>query len=461
MKVNVIISNPARIGKFADIKLSFVDTSGQTRIVSLQVSYQELKDFSNDTTSVAFDFFLFSTLVYGIDNLLERYQYSIDGWARDIEVCFPVNNLDIWQKVEVDFTALLTFLTGDYWTISFEQIKNVIFFTDRANRRQSRIPNYTLANYSFASLYSGGLDSLVGVIDGLSQLAIGDKALLLSHFDSSSPGPNGDQVRIENYFGRNVKTKGRYDWLQTVVALDNHDSNHTELLKEASFRSRSLLFIGIALFCVELLPNCSVLTIPENGTISLNYPLTPSRTSTLSTRTTHPHYLAELQKIIYSLGLTTTLINPYKTTTKGELVEQCLNQSQLSDTFSMSVSCGKRGRKMHWDTKSGTHHCGICMPCIYRRAALHKLNMDTQLYGIDIFTTPNNIFDNYDFPALFDFLNARLTTEKIKRTLLVAGSIPFDEIDASASMVVRVRDEIKAWIRDKGNTNLKKLSGAQ
>jgi hypothetical protein len=458
MKVKVIISNPARTGEFANIKLSFSDTDGKTRTVTLQVSFQALKDFSNDTTSVSFDFFLFSTLVYGIDNLLDRYHYSIDGWARDIEVCFPVNNLGVWEKVETDLTSLLTFLTGDYWTISFEQIKDVVFFTDRANRRKSKIPTYTLSDYSFASLYSGGLDSLVGVIDGLNQLKTGKKALLLSHFDSSSPGPNGDQVKIESYFGRNVQTKGKYDWIQTVVALDNQDSEYNQLSKEASYRSRSLLFIGIALFCVEVLPNCVVLTIPENGTISLNYPLTPSRTSTLSTRTTHPHYIAELQKIIYSLGLTTTLVNPYKTATKGELVAGCLNQSQIRDTFAISVSCGKRGRKMHWDTKSGTHHCGICMPCIYRRAALHKLNLDTQLYGIDIFTTPNNIFDNYDFPALFDFLNARLTTEKIKRTLLVAGSIPFHEIDESASMVERVREEIRTWIRDKGNANLKKLA---
>lgn len=459
MKVDILLNNPARTGEFADTKLSFRDIDGTVRIVDLNISFQSLKDFSDDTTSISFDLFLISALVYGIDNLLERYQYSVDAWARDIEVCFPVNNITVWRENKNEFEQLLSFLTGDYWTVSFEEIEGVNLFIDKAKRWKSKIPHYTSDQYKFASLFSGGLDSLVGVIDGLMNLQQGDRALLLSHFDSSSPGPSGDQQRINGYFDRIEATKGRYDWIQCVVALNNYDQHGEELTKEASFRSRSLLFIGIALFCVETLPNCQTLVIPENGTISLNFPLTPSRTSTLSTRTTHPYYIEQLQMLISNIGLTTILHNPYKALTKGELVAACVNKRMLEETYILSVSCGKRGRKMHWDTKSGTHHCGICMPCLYRRAALHKLNLDDQLYGIDIFTTNKSIFGKHDFPALFNFLNSPLTTGQIKRILLVAGSIPFDEIDASASLVERVRTEIKEWISEKGNGNLRILGG--
>jgi hypothetical protein len=97
------------------------------------------------------------------------------------------------------------------------------------------------------------------------------------------------------------------------------------------------------------------------------------------------------------------------------------------------------------------------MPCIYRRAALHKIGKDNQLYGIDLFSA-NDIYDKYDFPALFNFLDRSLSEQQIKRTLLVAGSIPFAEIDSSASLVVRVRAEIKKWIEDKGNDSLKRLA---
>jgi hypothetical protein len=43
----------------------------------------------------------------------------------------------------------------------------------------------------------------------------------------------------------------------------------------------------------------------------------------------------------------------------------------------------------------------------------------------------------------------------------VSGSIPFSEMDDSVIVVENVREEIKQWIRDKGNNNLKKLAGIQ
>ncbi|HSH66870.1 MAG TPA: hypothetical protein VLB84_14025, partial [Bacteroidia bacterium] len=253
--------------------------------------------------------------------------------------------------------------------------------------------------------------------------------------------------------------RNKFDWIQEIVFLRTYDNQGDPFTKESSFRSRSLLFIGIAIYCVENMPNCDTLTIPENGTISLNYPLTPSRVSTLSTRTTHPYYIAKLQQLIYNIGLTTQLANPYHVMTKGELVQSCANDTILKGIYSQSVSCGKRGRKQYWDVSIGTQHCGVCMPCIYRRAALHKKNLDTQLYGIDIFTTQRDVLTIQDMPALFDFLKRNLSTEQIKRTLLVSGSIDLNDLDNCSGLVERVRTEIKQWINDKGNNNLKRLAG--
>jgi len=64
MKVKVIVSNPPKTGEFAGIKLSFEDTDGRQRLVDLNISFQSLKDFSNDTKSVAFDFFFISALLW-------------------------------------------------------------------------------------------------------------------------------------------------------------------------------------------------------------------------------------------------------------------------------------------------------------------------------------------------------------------------------------------------------------
>jgi hypothetical protein len=453
MKVNIILNEPVKNGSFADVKLSFTDIDGNLRTVPTTIDFRPLYDFSKDTTSVAFDFFVIGILIYCTDNLLERESYSIDGWAREIEVEFPVNNLKSWTNSKEKLEKILCFLTGDYWNISFKKstIKN--YYTDLKGRWKSNIQNFNQNEYTFVSLFSGGLDSLVGVIDGLEKLKNGEKALLISHFDGSSPGAKIDQERLNEYLYSNYKNK--YDWLQEGVYLHNKDEDNKDVNKEPSFRSRSILFMAISTLCIDKTPKCNVLTVPENGTISLNYPLTKSRSSTLSTRTTHPFYITSLNELFRAIGLNVTVINPYDGDTKGELVKRCGNQAILKGIYKQSVSCGKRGRRMNWDVKSGTSHCGVCMPCIYRRAALHVIGCDNQLYGTDLFTTSKSISDITDMTALFDFLSRKLSKEDIKRTLLVNGSFDSKQLDKFADLVINVRTEIKQWIKDKGNDILK------
>jgi hypothetical protein len=152
------------------------------------------------------------------------------------------------------------------------------------------------------------------------------------------------------------------------------------------------------------------------------------------------------------------LRNPYSLKTKGEMVINCLNQAALLQSFAVSVSCGKRGRKTHWDIKTGTHHCGVCMPCVYRRAALHKKGIDNQVYGNDLLTALS--IDRYvDMAALFDYLKTPLSHEKIKRDLVVNGSLPLNELDNYANVVMRSRTELLKWFSDKGNAYIKKELG--
>ena len=139
MRVNIIIAEPLRGGRFADIKLSFIDNNRTQRDVSLNIDFQSLHDFSPITTSLSFDFFLISSIVYGVDNLLDRYEYSIDAWSRDIEVCFPVNNLQVWNQVQDRLQSILSFLTGDYWSISFAKATVSSFFKEKTRRWQTSI----------------------------------------------------------------------------------------------------------------------------------------------------------------------------------------------------------------------------------------------------------------------------------------------------------------------------------
>jgi hypothetical protein len=92
----------------------------------------------------------------------------------------------------------------------------------------------------------------------------------------------------------------------------------------------------------------------------------PSRRSSCSTRTAHPHYLTKIVDFISKLGLNHLIRNEYEMKTKGEMLENCNDKDMLLATYQHSCSCAKRGHKVHWDVRTAPQ-CGACMPCIYRR----------------------------------------------------------------------------------------------
>jgi len=374
MRVNIII-NGADYGKFSNLYLCFSDRGIERRVlldfnIGRNSAFEIVYDFVNDFTSKKFDFFLISAIIYGVDNLLSRAIYSNDGWTRDIEVEFPVNNLEAWSGKEERFKQILDFLTGDNWQISFREIEGVDLFQPRSNRR--KIPLYQKESIKSVSLFSGGLDSLIGVVNELEKLRSNERILLVSHFDSKSPGPNGDQRKLLRHLMTQYPNK--IYWVQSKLALSRKDSGGNSVTIENNYRSRSLFFIGLGCYLSPI----DDLIIPENGTISINYPLTPSRVSSLSTRTTHPYVLKNTQELLADLGLSTTIYNPYTFKTKGEMFVECTNQTFIQGVFQDSVSCGKRGRKQNWEIRTGVQECGICMPCIYRRAALNKVGLDNE-----------------------------------------------------------------------------------
>lgn len=451
MRVNVIIEN-AGYGKFSNIKLCYnIDRDGN--IVEEQVpltfgEYERIYDFITDSTSIKFDFLLISAIVYGIDNLLSRGIYSNDGWTRDIEVEFPVYNLDIWVGKEEKLKQILDFLTGDNWGISFRQREDVALFGPRT--RRIKIPNYNKASIRSVSLFSGGLDSLIGIIDELEKLRENERILLVSHFDSKSPGPNSDQKNLL----RELKSQypDKIYWIQSKLFLSRRSIGNVKINIENNYRSRSLFFIGLGSYLSPI----DTLIIPENGTISINYPLTPSRISSLSTRTTHPFVLKNINELFIELGIPFIVSNPYTFKTKGEMFDECSNQSFLQTVYEHSVSCGKRGRKQHWEVKTGTEQCGRCMPCIYRRAALNRCNLDNEIFGNEIMA---NTSLTHDLPALFSYLKKDISLEQMKRDLLVNGNIDTDSLTDYAEMVLRSKEEVLSLFRVKGNDFVKSCLG--
>lgn len=449
MRINIELT-PANLYGLANIYICYKEPATDLeKKVQLKVEeFFKLYDFTQDTTSLGFDFFLISAIVYGIDDLFARDKYSFNGWTRELEVILPVNNIDEWNSAPQPFSEALSFLTGDQWTVTFRKLTETIYVESAVRLANSR-PQYDFNDYSFASLFSGGLDSLIGVINELDNLETGKKGIFISHYDSIYKGPKGDQIALINKLDRS-----KIDYFRTMVGLSNIDNLNNRIKRDGNQRARSILFLGLGCY-LSTNANIHELIMPENGTISLNHPLTPSRSSSLSTRTTHPFFIDQLHIVFNLVGIDLRIKNPFSFSTKGEMVVNCTNRTLLTNTYADSASCGKRRPQPRWDVR-GAKQCGTCMPCIYRRASLHRLNLDNEVFGKDLLNQLNPInASKEDMSALFDYLNSNLTLEKIKRNLIVNGNIPQVNLIDYAKVVERSRNEILAWISAKGNRQIK------
>jgi hypothetical protein len=140
---------------------------------------------------------------------------------------------------------------------------------------------------------------------------------------------------------------------------------------ENSTRGRSFLFIALGALAGTGLADGFTLRVPENGLIALNVPLDPLRLGSNSTRTTHPFYLARWNDLLVQLGVAGRVENPYWSMTKGEMVRECESEAALREIASSSLSCAHPA-SARWQGLQGRgiEHCGYCLPCLIRRAAL-------------------------------------------------------------------------------------------
>ena len=269
-----------------------------------------------------------------------------------------------------------------------------------------------------------------------------DKLILVSHNDSQMRS-NKEQSDVYEELEKEYP-----NMIERVLPFGVTLSETSYPEREKTFRSRSLLFLGIAVLIADFkkLP----IIIPENGSVSLNYPLSASRRGACSTRTTHPTFIEMVNLLLNKLELTSQISNPYEFNTKGEMVDRCQNKAFLKRIISKSNSCGKKGHVVNRTFVNSTH-CGVCMPCTYRKASLINLHDNTS-YGDDLNkeysgkkqTTPFLLSkQGQDINAMLDFLGKTLSKEDIKQELLVGGIKDFSKLDRYIDLVVRTRNELR------------------
>lgn len=354
-KIKILAQTESGEADGYDYVLQFLDKNRRLNFGVASV-IEQIKTAGGIISDHGLDFLFLGLVVYFTDKHVSRNKNSQDSWTRELSLKVSVWDIELWNLSKQEIVLMLNFLTGDIWDIEFTRrttnIEDIIGLQNI---------NMIEREVEVISLFSGGMDSLISTINYLSN----DKQMLLiSH--ASDPTTKSSQkkvlAKLTDFYG-----DGRLN--QISLWTDFTSINPSE--KEKTTRSRSFLFISLAVFTAQSFVDVKNIEIPENGLIALNIPLDSLRVGAYTTRTTHPYYLSLWNKVLSDHNFHFMMNNSYWNKTKGEMALECANRELLAETLPLSNSCSSSS-KARYSHMSPDTHCGHCVPCIVRRAAVYK-----------------------------------------------------------------------------------------
>jgi 7-cyano-7-deazaguanine synthase in queuosine biosynthesis len=429
VSVFVVRTKPLRAAEEGDdVLLDFVPGSAHATV---QAGQRFFRSFT--PTRAAADLMLLSFGAYVTDRISAR-SATADAWTRDLHLQFPVETAVGWPVAVAQ--EALRFLTGDRWTLTARQQSTPVLEAV-ADQDRGRVVADGVC------LFSGGLDSLCGVID-LLETDPGLRLCLLSHYEGGQTPTAQTRLlrRLSARYGRRVTSLRLF--LRPAPA---HPAQARVLpeSRETTTRSRSAMFLSTALAIASSLGPDVPVYLPENGYIGLNAPLTRARAGSLSTRTTHPYFLTLFTGLKNEAGVTNPLINPYRLMTKGEMLTTNPNQDLLRELAPASISCSHPEAARYDGRAQG--NCGYCFPCLIRRASMAKAGWDQSAdYAWDALTDPHLLDAATHRSADLRAVLAGTRPGRPAIDVLRNGPLPRGERRLFLDVWRRGSDEVRGWL---------------
>lgn len=393
-------------------------------------------------TPASRDLFHLGLAVYCADRVARRAT-TADGWTRDIDLVVPVQRRE-WRAATNDLTEALRFLTGDRWTLHFvaETLEPAV-----TNGQLNLMPGDAIC------LFSGGLDSLIGAIDLLEN---GKTVVLVGHFESGLAPKRQSELAdgLKAHYGRD-----RVELRRLRLGPNSASPSQKSPLppdRENTTRGRSFLFLAAGFAIAQALGHDAPLFIPENGFIGINVPLTGSRPASLSTRTTHPYFVELVARICATVGINSTLENPYRLMTKGEMLSASRNGELLRRLAKRSLSCA-HPEAARW-TKAPRRpqgNCGYCYPCLIRQASLYRAKLSGGPYAYDVHRDYQLIAATSKGASLRALLRS-LSSPASPAHVLRTGPIPNGDAADFGDVYLRGRKELLSWLKAKGGPEVRR-----
>lgn len=324
-----------------------------------------------------------ATAVFGTDRLAPRPpsdgrtgdQAHFLNWKREIHLDVPVRDREFWEVREHRRAVerVLAEMTDDDWHLSFH-----------GSIEPTRIPTqmrlFQPAHGVPVALFSGGLDSLAGVL--MHYEAHKQFPWLVSV--SSRSNTTDLQGELVQMLAKTTTVMPEHlSFSVNNVGKEPHDLGKRQ-------RARSFLYFVFATLVARHVEATEVQVL-ENGVTSLNVPLSPFLTSTRVTRTTHPLVLMAFETLIHKVleWPEFRFVGPHLFKTKAEMVAPVRSYAPL---IAQTESCA-RVRTHAW--------CGTCTACLLRRQVFWESGLESidrserARYAADIFDR----FDGDEVPA--------------------------------------------------------------
>jgi hypothetical protein len=402
------VADPPRTESFERIHVVLYDGSapwGSPRVGG--PARTSIRRLGVPVSTRAFDLLTLALAATAADTFVNRATQSEVGWQRDMTLHVPLARPGDWDHALPVLQEALCFLTGDRWRFV---LRDGGFQPPRPMDPRGGLVQWRRADR--VCLFSGGMDSTIGVRDALER---GEIPLLVSH-----------PYRLDKAKQERINTTA-FPQLPRFAVLANPTCSrdmHPDPTKknDVTMRGRSMNFLATAAVAASVLAEHREervpLMVPENGFIAINAPLTSRRMGSLSTRTTHPHFLGLVQHVLDLLGIPADIQNPYEFATKGEMLARWEDDADMPALAADTVSCGKWKRK-------GTQ-CGRCVPCLVRRASFHRAGM-TDATPPYTYGEPEDILASDDRGDLLALGRAaRWTPVELSRAVGASGPLPPD-----------------------------------
>lgn len=337
-------------------------------------------------------------------HVTDRFAIHNADTPRYLNIQLPLRHQELFgQSIISDkLREILYWYTGDQWNFIFTSRQK----RGRSTERQECLQLDKTSCAKEVALWSGGLDSLVGLVNRIHDDSAEDYLLFGSGCNSQLHFRQRDLAkRLSIYHSQHIACT------QVIYRY-----NAVNIRRNRDQRSRGFVFMLLGAVCA-LLAGQNQLYIYENGVGAINLPFRASEVGLDHTRAVHPISLILMGELISQITNTNfTFINPSIFQTKADMC-RILRKVNYHQIVIQTVSCDRLHRNV-------PNQCGSCSSCILRKQSLFAAGVPDETKYL---WPPSNHKKYSHHPSIGNHLRAMLWQVQTLRQLLSTDT-PWDSL---------------------------------